>query len=230
MISSISHGIKGLLAGLDGGIYLMESGFKKEDQAQIREGWEVVKLMAERIRKMVLDILYYAKDRDLKWEQVDALSFADEVAMVVEPKIQQQGITLVRDFDPSVDTAEIDPGAVHSALVNILENAVDACLNDRTQQSHTIRFGVHQEKDDIIFTVADDGIGMDPETREKIFDLFYSSKADKGTGLGLFISNKIIGQHGGRIDVESVKGRGAKFSIRIPRIPPGSVKNTARPQ
>ena len=66
MIASISHGIKGLLTGLDGGMYLLDSGFSKENQDQIKEGWEVVKLRVERIRKMVMDILFYAKERDLK--------------------------------------------------------------------------------------------------------------------------------------------------------------------
>ncbi len=56
MIGSISHGIKGLLTGLDGGMYLLDSGFAKEDRDQIKEGWEIVKLMTERIRKMILDI------------------------------------------------------------------------------------------------------------------------------------------------------------------------------
>ena len=87
MIGSISHGIKGLLTGLDGGMYLLDSGFAKENREQIKEGWEVVKLMTERIRKMILDILFYAKERDLKWERVDALSFADEVAAVIESKV-----------------------------------------------------------------------------------------------------------------------------------------------
>ena len=61
MIGSISHGIKGLLTGLDGGMYLVDSGFSKQNREQIKEGWETVKLMVERIRKMVLDILFYAK-------------------------------------------------------------------------------------------------------------------------------------------------------------------------
>ncbi len=218
-ISSISHGIKGLLAGLDGGMYLMDAGFKKEDQQQVREGWDIVKLMTERIRKMVLDILYHAKERDLKWERVDALSFAEEAALVVAPKMKTHGIKLIRDFDRSIGVVEIDPGAVHSALVNILENAVDACTKDTAKASHTIKLGIHQDRDDIVFTVADDGIGMDAETKKKIFDLFYSAKGARGTGLGLFISSKIIGQHGGSITVDAAPGKGATFEIRIPRVP-----------
>ena len=70
----------------------------------------------------------------------------------------------------------------------------------------------------MVIEVADNGIGMDRETREKIFSLFFSSKGLKGTGLGLFISNKIVDKHGGTIDVESEPGKGTTFVIRIPLV------------
>jgi signal transduction histidine kinase len=216
MIGSISHGIKGLLTGLDGGMYLLDSGFEKENQDRIKEGWKVVKFMVDRIRKMVLDILFYAKERDMKWEQVDVLSFANEVALVVEPKIKNQNIEFVCDFDPTLGEFEIDAGFVHSALINIIENAVDACIKDKSKISHKIIFGVNYDKDHIIFDVIDNGIGMDKETKEKIFTLFFSLKGSKGTGLGLFISNNIIKQHGGEIKVQSKPGQGSKFFIRLP--------------
>ena len=68
----------------------------------------------------------------------------------------------------------------------------------------------------MIFEVEDNGIGMDRETREKIFSLFFTSKGIKGTGLGLFIANKIIDKHGGHIDVTSEPKRGTRFLIRFP--------------
>ncbi|UCF94293.1 MAG: hybrid sensor histidine kinase/response regulator [Desulfobacterales bacterium] len=224
MIGSISHAIKGLLTGLDGGMYLLDSGFVKENQAQIKEGWEVVKLMIARIRKMILDILFYAKERDLKWERIDALSFADEVALVMEPRAKSQEIEFVRDFDLSVGEFEIDAGYVHSALINILENAVDACTRDESKKSHKIVLGVRQKEKHIAFDIFDNGIGMDSETKERLFTPFFSSKANKGTGLGLFISNKIIEQHRGEIIVKSTPGQGTLFTIRIPTMLPESAK------
>jgi len=218
MIGSISHGIKGLLTGLDGGMYLLDSGFAKENREQIKEGWEVVKLMIERIRKMILDILFYAKERDLKWERVDALSFADEAAAVIESKVTGQGIEFVKDFNSKTGKLEIDAGYIHSALINIIENAIDACTRDESKKSHKIVFGVREHRDHIIFDVFDDGIGMDADTREKLFTPFFSSKGNKGTGLGLFISNKIIEQHGGKIIVKSTVGEGTLFKIKIPKI------------
>jgi len=221
MISSISHGIKGLLTGLDGGMYLLDSGFAKQNQNQTQEGLEVVKIMAERIRKMVMDILYYAKERNVSWERVNVLSFAKEVTLTVAPKIKKQGIELVCEFDPSLDEFEIDQGSIHAALINILDNAVDACINDKSKQAHQVIFSVKEEKDHILFVISDNGIGMDAETREKIFTLFFSSKGKKGTGLGLFISDRIIKQHGGSIEVKSKSGHGTQFRIKIPKISSG---------
>ena len=224
MIGSISHGIKGLLTGLDGGMYLLDSGFAGENRERIEEGWETVKLMIARIRKMILDILFYAKERDLKWERVDALSFAAEVAAFIESGMQARGIEFVKDFSAKAGELEIDAGYIHSALINILENAIDACARDRTKPSHKIVFGVREDHDHIVFDVFDDGIGMDRDTRERLFTPFFSSKGDRGTGLGLFISNKIIEQHGGRIRVSSTPGQGSLFRIRIPKMPPEAAK------
>ncbi len=224
MIGSISHGIKGLLTGLDGGMYLLDSGFAKDNQDRIKEGWEIVQLMVEKIRKLIQDILFYAKERDLKWERIDALRFADELAMVVEPKLKGLDIEFVKDFDSRIGKFEVDAGYVHSALINILENAVDACTREKAKKSHKVIFGVRQDRKNIIFDVFDNGIGMDRETREKIFTPFFSSKREKGTGLGLFISNKIIEQHGGLINVKSTVGEGTLFSITIPKMLPESAK------
>jgi PAS domain S-box-containing protein len=228
LIGSISHGIKGLLTGLDGGMYRVESGFEKEDQERIKEGWEIVKHMAGRIRNMSLDLLYYAKKRDLQWERTDVLTFAHDVALTVEPKALGHGIEFIREFDESAGEFEVDSGVLASALTNILENALDACLEDNANKDHKIIFRVKQNEDDIIFDVSDNGIGMDKETREKMFTLFYSSKGRGGTGLGLFISNQIIEQHEGSIQVDSTPGEGSRFIVRMPKILPEEVKTPQR--
>jgi signal transduction histidine kinase len=217
MIGSISHGIKGLLTGLDGGIYLVDSGLAKQKHEQIKDGWETVKLTVERIRKMVLDILYYAKERGLQCDSIDALGFASEIADAFRPKVESHSIEFICDFDSTVGNMEIDAGYVHSALSNILENAVDACIKDTSTERHQIAFRLRQEPSSIFFEVSDNGIGMDRETTEKIFTPFYSSKGRQGTGLGLFISEKIIQQHGGEILVKSTLGQGTVFTIRIPK-------------
>jgi signal transduction histidine kinase len=226
MLGSISHGIKGLLTGLDAGMYLLDSGFAKNDEQRIQEGWGVTKSMIERIRKMVTDILFYAKERDLKCERIDALRFAEEAARVVEHKIKAHDIEFVKDFDAKAGKFEIDTSYVHAALINIFENAIDACLRDQAKTSHKIAFTVRHHKDYIRFDILDTGTGMDEQTLAKLFTPLFSSKGNKGTGLGLFIANKIVEQHGGTIDVKSTPGQGSLFSVIIPRVLPESAKMT----
>jgi signal transduction histidine kinase len=216
MVGSISHGIKGLLTGLDGGLYLLGSGLKANDLMKIEEGGNILKMMVERIRRMVSDILFYAKERNLRRDEVDILTFANDVLRVVEPKSKTLSIALVKDFDFSVDKIHIDAGFVHSALINILENAIDACIKNDQSKKHKIVFSVKNDEKHLFFIVSDNGTGMDIETRDNLFSLFFSSKGREGTGLGLFLSNKIIAQHGGSINVDSVQGQGSRFTIKIP--------------
>ena len=110
----------------------------------------------------------------------------------------------------------IDPECLHSALINILENAVDACKKDSGKDEHRIDFIIEKISGHQVFTIRDNGTGMDRETRENIFTLFFSSKDRRGTGLGLYIANKIITQHEGTIEVESQPGQGSLFRVKIP--------------
>jgi signal transduction histidine kinase len=224
MIGSISHGIKGLLTGLDGGMYLLDSGFAKENREQIKEGWEIVKLSIERIRKMILDILFYAKERELRLEQINIRNFVEEIVKEIEPRFKSQKINFANDFGADLGEFEVDVTYVHSALLNIFENAADACLRDKTKKSHKIIFGARKHEKKIAFEITDNGIGMDDETQDKIFTPFFSSKGTKGTGLGLFIANTIIEQHGGEIKVKSKVGQGTCFQIEIPRKAPTNQK------
>jgi signal transduction histidine kinase len=219
MIGSISHGIKGLLTALDGGIYLLDSGIAKENEVRIKEGWDTVKLTVERIRKMVMDILFYAKERDLRLERIDVRNFVEEIAKEIEPKFKSQKVKFVDDFEANLGEFEVDVIYLHSALLNIIENGIDACLEDKIKKSHQIIFAARRHEDRIILEITDNGSGMDSETQDKIFTPFFSSKGNRGTGLGLFIANTIVEQHGGEIKVASKVGQGTRFKIMIPRKP-----------
>ncbi len=217
ILGSISHGIKGLLAGLDAAIYWLDSGFEKKNQERVNKGLSALKLMTRRIRNMVLNLLYYAKERELNWERISVLGFANDVANAFEPKIQGQPLKFIRDFQGDGDTStfEADPGVFSSALVNLLENAMEACIEDKSKSAHEIVFSVKDEVDKVLFAVSDNGVGMDRETMDNVFTLFFSSKGSRGTGLGLFISNEIVQQHGGSIKVKSVQGQGTEFKIMM---------------
>ncbi|UCF90848.1 MAG: PAS domain-containing protein [Desulfobacterales bacterium] len=216
-IGSISHSIKGVLTGLDAGVYLLEQGRAKGDEPQMVTGLDTIKRMVEQIRKMILDILFYTKERELSLERVDVQSLGDDVAEAIHPKLRDLGIEFVCDFQTPLGALEVDPGRLRPALINVLENAIDACRDDDTAKAHKIIFRITAHADAILMEVEDNGIGMNASQLKDLFTIFYSTKGTRGTGLGLFITDKIIGQHGGSITVSSEPGQGSHFCIELPR-------------
>jgi len=216
MMSSMSHAVKGMLTALDGGIYRMQSGLKKQDAAGIQDGLNDVRIMADRIRHAVLDILYYAKERDIQPEPTEVQYLVDDVIQIIEPKLNNRIIQWNCRAEPDLYSFVVDRAAMRTALINILENAVEACLEHVERPSHTIDFLVKKVDDHIRFEIRDTGIGMNSEIQDNIFTLFFSSKGQRGTGLGLFIAKKVIDQHHGTIRFQSEKGIGTIFWIDIP--------------
>jgi signal transduction histidine kinase len=217
LVSTISHGIKGLLTGLDGGMYLVNSGLEKDNTQRIKQGWEMVTRNVERIRSSVLNILYYAKEREPNYETISAVELGQEVLGVVESRASENDIVLKSDFDSSAGDFSVDPRGMRSLLINLMENALDACRVDKKKTEHQVALRMKGEPEHIQFEVDDNGIGMDRETREKVFSLFFSSKGTEGTGLGLFIANNIAQAHSGSIEVESEVDKGTRFIVRILR-------------
>ena len=228
MLGSMSHGIKGMLTALDGGLYLLETGINRQDPDRTGRAFGRIHQMVEQIRKMVLDILYFTKSRQLEYQTISVREMAESITELINPSASRHGITLSLSLPPSPGHIEVDPIWFRSALANFLENAVDACLSDTQKNPHHIDFKIFvKDNDHVCFEIKDNGMGMNQETREKMFTLFFSSKGSRGTGLGLFVSNHVIRQHGGSINVESEVKTGSRFIICIPRTPPLQQSNAS---
>jgi signal transduction histidine kinase len=171
------------------------------------------------MRSMVLNILYYVKDRDVQWESLDVAEMTGSVVGVLENHAHSLGVELEVQAQPGNFFG--DRNAVHSLLLNLIENSIDACRLDKLKASHQVTLTAYLDQETAIFDIEDNGTGMDRETREKAFSLFFSSKGREGTGLGLFIASKIAKSHGGTIRLDSVPGTGTRFSVRLPRNRPG---------
>jgi len=218
MIASISHSIKGVLAGLDAGVYTLEHAMVDGDDVQIREGLDLVSHMAERIRKITMDILFYAKERELNRSPVPLPAFFDDVTGTLAPRFDNPKVSLAVDTGDCDGHFTVDGSLLKAALVNIVENALDACVADhRGDRQHRVTVAATCTSDTVTVTVTDDGVGMNEEQLKKLFTVFYSTKGIKGTGLGLFIADTIIRQHGGDITVASRRGHGSRFCIKVPR-------------
>jgi signal transduction histidine kinase len=219
MLGTVSHDLKGSLTGLDAGLYLMDTGFYRNKPGRIEEGMDLTKLMAERIRKLIYDILYYAKDRDLELEKVAVAEFAADLAANIEHKARGASISLVCDIGPNLGSFEIDPSLLRAAMINILDNAIEACIENSEILVPEIRITVKKVKNEIHFTITDNGSGIQKEKITHLFDLFYSSKGSQGTGIGLFITKKAVQKHGGTISVDSAPNQGTTFQIILPQAP-----------
>jgi signal transduction histidine kinase len=178
---------------------------------------------------MVSDILYYAKDRVPNWEYLSAVEVAQDVCGLMDTRAKELNVRLTTNLDAATGEFEADAQAVRSLLVNLLENSIDACRLDDRQSDHEVSVRLSGDPDHVEFEIEDNGIGMDRETQEKAFTLFFSSKGT-GTGLGLFISDRITRAHGGTIELESRPGVGTRFLVRLPRQrPPAEEPVPAQP-
>ncbi len=229
MLGSMSHGVKGMLTALDGGIYRLESGLRKNDQERVGEATAALKNVVGRVKKMVLDILYYAKSREIEMESVPAGHFLQDTAALIVPKAAAANVKYNVDIPEDMGEIKIDPSSMSAAIVNFLENAVDACEPPLPGKEYCINVTGRDLGDIVEITISDNGTGMDRETKEKIFTLFFSSKGKRGTGIGLFISNQTIEQHGGSIRVESEPCEGTTFTILLPRRPESKKQPKACP-
>ena len=91
------------------------------------------------------------------------------------------------------------------------------CIEDPSDTGQRISFKVHADDTQVIFEITDNGPGIAADQMDNIFKLFYSSKGSRGTGIGLFITRKVIHKHGGSISVETELGKGARFTLILPR-------------
>ena len=213
-IGSVSHGLKQLVTGIDGGAYLVESGLKKNHSQQISDGWDIVKTKISETRDMVMNILYHAKKRKPELSPIPLSGLIDEIVSSIAGKVEQEDIELTVSKPDNDIELLIDRMAIFAAFRSLLENAVDACL--ATDRKGAISVRAEAGPGRIIFFIRDNGKGLPPDRKEKIFDLFYSDKGSKGTGLGLFIAARSIKQHKGSISVDSSPGEFTEFKVILP--------------
>jgi len=216
LIGSVSHSLKGLLNGIAGGAYLVDSGFARDDPERVRKGWATVNRNVARVRSLVSDILYYAKDRVPNRESLAAAAVVEEVTGLMESRARELGVRIATTVAEDAGDFEADAQAIRSLLVNLIENSIDACRLDQAKTDHLVDIRARGSPDQVRFEVEDNGLGMDRETSERAFTLFFSSKGT-GTGLGLFIADKIARAHGGSIELQTQPAVGTCFVVTMPR-------------
>jgi len=216
-VAGLAHGVKNLLMGIDGGMYVLESGMEKGDAGRILKGWEMLKQDIARITAFVKEFLEFAKGRTADVELVDPNQPAKDVFSLFRDTARLKGIEIKLNLQDGIRPACLDKEAIHTCLVNLVSNALDACdVSDKPNRN--VILSTSEQEGTLVYEVADDGTGMDYDIKKKIFTSFFSTKVTgKGTGLGLLTTRKIVQEHGGTVSFDSTEGAGSVFRLELPR-------------
>jgi PAS domain S-box-containing protein len=215
-VAGLAHTIKNLLMGLEGGMYMVDSGLRRGNSDRIAEGWEVLQRNFNKTVSLVKDFLSFAKGRLPVLKKIHPNRLAGDIVELYRDAAAKQGVRLALEAGPEVRPALLDPDGMEACLTNLVSNGIDAAMM-RDQPGAEVVVRTREEGDTLIFEVADNGCGMDWEVKQQVFTTFFTTKASRGTGLGLLTTRKIVQEHGGTIEVESEPGAGSVFCIRLPR-------------
>jgi two-component system NtrC family sensor kinase len=212
--AALSHSIKNILQALRGGADVVEMGLKNNNIPQLGKGWRVVDRNMEKIYNLTMNLLAYSKDREPKLELVNPKRLLDECVELIATPANDKGVMVVADVDKDHPAVPLDPDGMHQVVMNLLSNALDAV----TPQEGLIRLVCHYDAENrqTLIEVIDNGSGIPEPMMKHMFELFHSTKGNRGTGIGLAVARKIVEEHEGSIVVQSRVGEGSTFTIRLP--------------
>ncbi len=166
---------------------------------------------ARRISEIVKAVKEYSYMDQAPVQRVDVRSGLDNTLVILRPKLKD-GVKVTREYQPDLPEIEALGSELNQVWTNILDNAIDAMGGHGE-----IRIRAFARDQDVVVEICDNGPGMPPEVRDRVFEPFYTTKPPgSGTGLGLHISHNVVARHGGRINIRSQPGETC-FEVCLPR-------------
>jgi signal transduction histidine kinase len=216
LAAGVMHDVNNALNPIMAAAYLLETNANNPDAVRdyavrIAKAAETGAATAARVGRFIRQ----EPLQGIREEMVDVSTVCDEVVAMTRPlwaeRVQGGQVHLKRELVPGAHVKGI-PGELREALLNLVQNALDAMLGGGTLG---IRTALHDEI--VELEVSDSGIGMTDEVRERAFEPFFTTKGQKGTGLGLAEVYGIVKRHRGHVEIDSEPGRGTTMRIRLPR-------------
>jgi len=189
------------------------------DDSPIAKDMDIIIAQAQRISQMTHNLLDLSRPESNQRSPCDIHSILDKTLDLL--KYQLKAIEIKREYDPQIPAIPGSASHLEQVIINLLLNAIQAMPQGGTL---TIRTNlVRGEENDLVsIAISDTGQGIPPEHLEYMFQPFFTTRYEEGTGLGLYISNRIVQNHGGSITVESKLGAGSTFTVLLPtEISPG---------
>jgi len=215
MVRRIVHNVRNPLAGIRG---LAEiTRLDTPDGSEHRENMSLIVSTVDTFERWLSLLLETTRPMDLNYVKVSLVPWASEILRAHEPGARSKGVGLVLNSETAPVVAEFDPRHLEHALAAVVANAVDA---SPPNSSVSVRISARDEEDLIEFSVQDQGSGVPPDLRERIFEPHFTTKA-RGTGIGLAIARQILVSHGGSITLDppqtpGTAASGACFRLRVP--------------
>jgi len=209
LAAGLAHEIKNPLAGIRGVIELLRD--ESDDESE-RNLFEQIVTELDRINRTIHSLLSFARPSLPKLVPTDVHDLIEDSLRLIRPNLEKRDITLKVDVAPNVSRFRLDATHIRHVLVNLVKNAADA-IEDGGKIS--VRAMTSPDRNDLFFSVTDNGPGIAVHLHEKIFEPFYSTKFT-GTGLGLAVVDSLVSRSGGTIDLMSEPGHGSTFFVLLP--------------
>jgi two-component system sensor histidine kinase AtoS len=209
LAAGIAHEIRNPLTSINILIHSLRERLPSENSQQ--EDLKVIEEEIHRMDEIVDQFLRFAKPASPFLEKTDVLSIVEETLQLLRPQVEKQRIVVEKEFQ-ALPMIQMDPEQMKQAMLNLLLNAIQA-MPEGGQL--TLKGQNSKEGQWIHLSIEDSGMGISPEDIDKLFDPFFSTK-EGGIGLGLSITHRIIDQHHGKIEVESIPERGTIFTVWLP--------------
>jgi signal transduction histidine kinase len=213
LVGGLAHEIKNPLSTINLNLKLLTEDlaeYHDENHVRLRRRLLRVGEEADRLRSILDDFMRFTGKVELQLQRVDLRELVSELADFFAPQADAARVVLRTSFPDQPVPCRVDPNLIKQAVLNLLINAVQAMAEGGELMVHVRRDG----KSGII-EVVDTGPGMPPNVREKVFDIYYSTKKG-GSGLGLPTTLRIVHEHAARLHLETEPGCGTKFSIILP--------------
>jgi two-component system, NtrC family, sensor kinase len=191
---------------------------ESEDLRELNDSMAQIKLQIDRCAKITQAILKFGRQSEPAIKDVDLLNFIPEVSAMISKKAAVNGITMTEQIAENTPIVHVDPSQLQQVLLNLYNNAMDAIIEKHGSQGGelTVETGPDTEGR-VKISVMDNGIGINEDDIKKVFTPFFTTKpVGKGTGLGLSVCYGIVDRMGGTMEVESKRGLGTTFTVRLP--------------
>ena len=204
--AGLAHEIRNPLSSLKGFAQYFQQKFSGEEPAS--EYARTMVSEADRLNRVINDLMYLARPRSLQRVELNLADLFQEVRTLLEMDLRSGSVQLI--LEPGEVEVKADRDLIKQAVLNLVLNSLQA-----SRQGGEISLRATREKDRVRIEVQDRGCGMDAATREKALEPFFSAR-EKGSGLGLAIVHRIVQDHGGEIEIDSMEGKGTRVALLLP--------------